>query len=209
MRCDWAVGCPAELRPLEDEGHAANSSNEMPTAKGIFSRAWRELMPEEPVPEVIAVSCCSQFAVTIDMVRNRPLADYVRFRNWLLETLLEDALSGRVFGFLWHSKFVSYDEAETLPQPTCVYSSLLPVLFCFLVSFLTSFAPQSFSARRPCTARRRRSAAAEPSVYATSPVRRVPVKGGTRCLRSPCCLKAGPWWVGREKQGSSQARWAK
>lgn len=131
LRCTWAVGCPAEIRPLEDEGHASKSPNEMPTVKGVFSRAWRELMPEVPVPEVIAVSCCSQFAVTMDTVRSRPLADYVRFRDWLLDTPLEDALSGRVFEFSWHSKFASCanETAPLSPQRPCIYDSLIQVLF--------------------------------------------------------------------------------
>ncbi|RYP26119.1 hypothetical protein DL767_008159 [Monosporascus sp. MG133] len=104
LRCARVVGCPAEIRPVEDEGRAKNGAL---TANGVFRQAWHKLMmPEEaPVPEVVAVSCCSQLGVTRETIRNRPLEDYVRFRDWLLRTPLEDSLSGRVLGFSWHIIF--------------------------------------------------------------------------------------------------------
>ena len=106
LRCVWAIGCPEEIRPVEDEGH---TNDGVPSAKGIFKQAWSELMEDTPVPEVVAVSCCSQFGVTRDTIRSRPVEDYIRFRDWLLATPLEDALSGRVFEFSWHSKLPLYD----------------------------------------------------------------------------------------------------
>ncbi|RYP72215.1 hypothetical protein DL771_004345 [Monosporascus sp. 5C6A] len=104
LRCVWVIGCPAEIRPVEDEGSANNG---VLSTKGVFRQAWRELMmPEEaPVPEVVAVSCCSQFGVTRETIRSRPVGDYVRFRDWLLRTSLEDSLSGRVLEFSWHIIF--------------------------------------------------------------------------------------------------------
>ncbi|RYP81642.1 hypothetical protein DL770_005850 [Monosporascus sp. CRB-9-2] len=104
LRCVWVIGCPAEIRPIEDEGH---ENAGVPSTKGIFKQAWHELLPEMPVPEVVAVSCCSQFGVTRETIRSRPVEDYIRFRNWLLETPLEDSLSGRVLEFSWHSQYPS------------------------------------------------------------------------------------------------------
>ena len=101
LRCVWIIGCPAEIRPVEDEGF---TNAGVPSAKGIFKQAWNELMPGKLVPEVVAVSCCSQFGVTRETIRSRPVEDYVRFRDWLLATPLDDSLSGRVFEFLWHSE---------------------------------------------------------------------------------------------------------
>ncbi|RYP60811.1 hypothetical protein DL769_007967 [Monosporascus sp. CRB-8-3] len=104
LRCVWVIGCPAEIRPVEDEGRASDGA---PSAKGVFRQAWHELMilEETPVPEVVAVSCCSQFGVTRETIRSRPVEDYVRFRDWLLRTPLEDSLSGRVLEFSWHIIF--------------------------------------------------------------------------------------------------------
>ncbi|RYP03692.1 hypothetical protein DL764_004953 [Monosporascus ibericus] len=104
LRCVWVIGCPAEIRPVEDEGH---TNSGVPSTKGVFRQAWHELMmPEEaPLPEVVGVSCCSQFGVTRETIRSRPVEDYVRFRDWLLRTPLEDSLSGRVLEFSWHIIF--------------------------------------------------------------------------------------------------------
>ncbi|KAK8025040.1 hypothetical protein PG990_002863 [Apiospora arundinis] len=108
LRCVWVIGCPAEIRPMED----AVTDDEMvvrkraaPTAKEVYKDAFEQLLPGHPVPEVVAVSCCSQFAVTKEMIRRRPRADYIHFLQWLLNTPLEDALSGRVFEFAWHIIF--------------------------------------------------------------------------------------------------------
>lgn len=101
LRCVWVIGCPAEIHPAIDE---ANADKDKPMAKDMYKKSFEELFPEMPVPEVVAVSCCSQFGVTRDTIRRRPRIDYVRFRDWLLETPLDDSINGRVFEFSWHSE---------------------------------------------------------------------------------------------------------
>lgn len=67
--------------------------------------AWAVLFPGEEVPEVMAAPCCAQFAVSRDRIRSIPLHRYVLFRDWLVSTTLEDAVSGRVFEYLWMKIF--------------------------------------------------------------------------------------------------------
>ncbi|KAI1097871.1 hypothetical protein F4804DRAFT_338771 [Jackrogersella minutella] len=107
LRCTWVVGCPAEIRPFEDEDAAqrANGERKQPSAKTIFRQAFEQLLPEVPVPPLVAVSCCSQFAVAGPTIRRHPKERYVRFRDWLLDTPLDDSLSGRVMEFSWHIIF--------------------------------------------------------------------------------------------------------
>lgn len=105
LRCVWVIGCPAEIRPAADE--AEREGVEKIQAKHIYKEAFEELLPGVAVPETVAVSCCSQFGVTRETIRSRPKADYIRYREWLLQTELDDALNGRVFEFAWHSKFWS------------------------------------------------------------------------------------------------------
>jgi hypothetical protein len=62
------------------------------------------LFPGKAVPEAVGVSCCAQFAVTGDKVRQRPKSDYEVYRRWLMETDLPDDISGRVMEYSWHSK---------------------------------------------------------------------------------------------------------
>jgi len=53
----------------------------------------------------IASACCAQFAVSREQVLKRPLDDYVRIRQWIIDTNRDDANSGRVMEYLWHVIF--------------------------------------------------------------------------------------------------------
>ncbi|KAK4136430.1 hypothetical protein BT67DRAFT_178524 [Trichocladium antarcticum] len=106
LRCVWALGCPVEIHPharASDAGPAAG--RRAVTTEEIYKQAFEELMPGVAVPQEVGVSCCSQFAVSRAAVRARPRQDYVRWREWLLETPLADDLSGRVFEYMWHIMF--------------------------------------------------------------------------------------------------------
>ncbi|KAI3317368.1 hypothetical protein HD806DRAFT_515294 [Xylariaceae sp. AK1471] len=102
LRCVWVIGCPSEIRPAHDEAHRDDAKL---MAKNVYKKSFEELLPEVPVPDLVAVSCCSQFGVTRETIRSRPRADYIRYREWLLATPLDDALNGRVFEFAWHIIF--------------------------------------------------------------------------------------------------------
>lgn len=96
------LGCPSEIKPYEDD---QKPDDEQPVhAKHVYKTAYEELFPGKPVPEVIGVTCCSQFAVTRETIRKRPLSDYVSYRNWLMKAALGDDLSGRVLEYSWHSE---------------------------------------------------------------------------------------------------------
>jgi len=53
----------------------------------------------------VASACCAQFAVSRDQVLRRPLEDYVKIRQWVMETDRDDAHSGRIMEYLWHVIF--------------------------------------------------------------------------------------------------------
>jgi Protein of unknown function (DUF3431) len=65
----------------------------------------RENRTEDEVPEMVGQTCCAQFAVSREQVMQRPLEDYVSYRQWILDTELNDEKSGRVMEFLWHVIF--------------------------------------------------------------------------------------------------------
>lgn len=101
LRCSWVIGCPAELEPARyfrdrpsDPGH--------PTAVA-FPDAFMELLPGFELPEVVGTPCCSQFALSREKVHERDREDYVRMRQWLIETPLDAGVSGRVLEYAWHS----------------------------------------------------------------------------------------------------------
>lgn len=102
IRCAWALGCPAEIKPLEEEGEHRAAVH----AGGQYKAGFEMLFPELEVPKEVGVSCCAQFAVTKEKIRERKKEDYVRYREWLLTTELEDSISGRILEYSWHSRFL-------------------------------------------------------------------------------------------------------
>lgn len=103
LRCVWVLGCPTEIRPKLDESPPVK--NEPIHAKHVYKGAFEELFPEIAVPDVIGVTCCSQFAVRRETIHKRPIEDYIWYREWLTRSPLGDDLSGRVLEYSWHSKF--------------------------------------------------------------------------------------------------------
>lgn len=103
LRCVWTLGCPSEIRPKDEA--ASVPADGKPNAGQFYKQAFEELFPGHPVPDAVGASCCAQFAVTREKIRERPRSDYVAFRRWLLETELDDDISGRIMEYSWHSKF--------------------------------------------------------------------------------------------------------
>ena len=77
---------------------------------------FRELFPDEDVPEAIGAHCSSQFAVSREQIQKRPKADYERYRQWILDTDLDDQISGRVIEYMWHSEF--FDDSTGQAEST-------------------------------------------------------------------------------------------
>lgn len=100
LRCAWVLGCPGEIRPLQDSTDLIEGTDTGRT----YKKAFEELLPDEPIPTVVGVSCCAQFGASRDTIRKRRREEYIGFREWLSKTELEDATSGRVFEYMWHSK---------------------------------------------------------------------------------------------------------
>lgn len=101
LRCNWIMGCPAELQPLNPSaGDDDRSQNER-----SYAETFRHLFPGQPVPKVIGAHCSSQFAVSRERIRAQPKAQYERIRTWLLTTELKDQISGRIIEYMWHIIF--------------------------------------------------------------------------------------------------------
>ncbi|KMP05232.1 hypothetical protein CIRG_04913 [Coccidioides immitis RMSCC 2394] len=99
LRCTWVPGCPAELHPLNP------TEKGLPTrvaAERAYASAFKTLLPNESVPKEVGATCSSQFAVTRERVRRRRKSDYERMRRWLMNTDLEDEISGRIMEYAWH-----------------------------------------------------------------------------------------------------------
>ncbi|KAJ9637928.1 hypothetical protein H2204_004518 [Knufia peltigerae] len=113
LRCNWNPGCTEVWEP---NPHLTNR-----TWDEIFANTttpFFESSPGKPAASSqmtadhgdvfsrrVWTSCCAQFAVSREQIYLRPLQDYVNIRQWLLETDLEDFLSGRIMEYLWHVIF--------------------------------------------------------------------------------------------------------
>ncbi|KAH8697776.1 hypothetical protein BGW36DRAFT_174966 [Talaromyces proteolyticus] len=98
LRCAWVLGCPEEIHPLTD------SDLDVVHAGPYYMNGFKELFPGVKVPDAVGVSCCAQFGVAKWKILERPKKDYQRYKKWLLETELDDATSGRIMEYSWHSE---------------------------------------------------------------------------------------------------------
>ena len=62
----------------------------------------RDIGPLPSDNNAIEFMCCAQFVVSRARIRQRPLALWRRLYAWVERTELGDALSGRIFEWLWH-----------------------------------------------------------------------------------------------------------
>lgn len=118
LRCDWFPSCPAEIHPVTQAAMAEGEEAERKGTEAAIAGNWRLLFPDEKKPDALASPCCAQFAVTRQAMLGRPKSDYERLREWLLSTLLEDYLSGRVLEKLWAYLFLG-EAVHCPPQQKC------------------------------------------------------------------------------------------
>ncbi|KAK6508120.1 hypothetical protein TWF506_010223 [Arthrobotrys conoides] len=102
LRCSWTLGCPSELKPTNP--FAARIDDRSHTEEA-YAEAFRQLFPNMTIPDVVGAPCGGQFALAKWKILERPLEDYVRYRQWLMDTPLSDAISGRILEYSWHIMF--------------------------------------------------------------------------------------------------------
>lgn len=81
-------------------------------AGAYYMNGFQELFPGVEVPDAVGVSCCAQFGLAKWKILERPKSDYQRYKKWLLETDLDDAMSGRIMEYSWHSKLSTRTKAR-------------------------------------------------------------------------------------------------
>lgn len=101
LRCSLNPGCPDGLQPFRDPQDPSGGGE----TERVFAMAWEQLFNNTDIPEVVAVPCCSQFAVSRNQVLKRPLDDYITYLRWLIKTELPDEVSTTIMENLWHVIF--------------------------------------------------------------------------------------------------------
>jgi len=101
LRCDWYPSCPKEIRPVDRDAVIWGPGVHRKQLEDAIAGNWRQIFPDEKLPRTISSQCCAQFGVTRQAILRRPKTDYERMRQWLIDTLMIDDMSGRVFEKLW------------------------------------------------------------------------------------------------------------
>ncbi|KAL9112895.1 MAG: hypothetical protein Q9227_002972 [Pyrenula ochraceoflavens] len=111
-RCHLDPGCPSWLRLDAPESEwNVDLHKEQPF---FTAELWKDLHPGAPLPTYVSGPCCAQFAVSAERVREKPVEEYVRLRNWVLHTTLDDEVSGRIMEYTW--QYIFTGEFEVCPS---------------------------------------------------------------------------------------------
>lgn len=111
LRCNWNPGCKKAHRYNKHvttqvwQSVFAGTSTSMSSLNASSSSLPASQEKSPSAPTQVGAACCAQFAVSRERVLQRPLSDYERFRQWIIDTEKSDAKSGRVMEFLWHVIF--------------------------------------------------------------------------------------------------------
>lgn len=99
LRCSTQPGCPVEIVT----SHITSGRE----TEAAFSSAWRHAFQPYlgAVPDVVGTACCAQIAVSAKQVHTLPLRFYEHVRQWLIDSELNSATSGRVLEYAWHIMF--------------------------------------------------------------------------------------------------------
>ncbi|KAJ5550245.1 hypothetical protein N7535_001816 [Penicillium sp. DV-2018c] len=99
LRCQLSPGCPVAIQPFRQP-----PMPEMP-GEAHYATAWKALFPNTPVPKEVAAPCCSQFAVSREQILKRPLSDYQRMYDWVMNNDLADEVTSNIMEYTWHIIF--------------------------------------------------------------------------------------------------------
>ncbi|KAF7171825.1 hypothetical protein CNMCM5623_004149 [Aspergillus felis] len=115
LRCNWNPGCKASHRlnryvteQVWAEIFNGTSTPPLDMTDSPATRMGMDAAHQQKYrvkPKEVGAACCAQFAVSRKQVLQRPREDYIRFRQWVIDTDKDDATSGRVMEFLWHIIF--------------------------------------------------------------------------------------------------------
>jgi hypothetical protein len=105
LRIGWEYGCPAWINTsitISSPDYDQNMKGEEPFMKDAFEQNF----PNDDVPPILSQPCCSQFAVTKEAIRSVPRELYKLQIDWLLDTILHNGISGRIWERLWQWVFL-------------------------------------------------------------------------------------------------------
>jgi hypothetical protein len=116
LRCDWYPSCPREMRLVDHDAVGWGQIDFREEVEMELEKAWPWLFGNDTeIPRTLSSQCCAQFALTRKAILQRPRWEYERMRQWLVDTDLDDAVSGRVLEKLW--AYIFTKEPVRCPPP--------------------------------------------------------------------------------------------
>ncbi|PGH06468.1 hypothetical protein AJ80_08162 [Polytolypa hystricis UAMH7299] len=103
LRCETKPGCPFSLHPFSPSAADVRFNDVRSFFPEVYSHLFN--VTRDEVPKELGAVCCAQFGVSRDRVRQRPLDDYIRMREWILNTRVGSHAIGWVFEEVWHVIF--------------------------------------------------------------------------------------------------------
>lgn len=123
LRVTWGIGCSTgsiNTTCVNEESGNQPEQKEM-------QEAFRANFNIYEIPEILATPCCSQIAVTKQLIRSVPREQYQHHIDWLLNTKLPDNISGRTWEHMWQYLFLQ--KAIDCPLQHKAYCRLYHICF--------------------------------------------------------------------------------
>ena len=126
LRVSWENACPAYINTtlrgtegIEGEGQSTHEAflGNFGDPSGLTG----------DVPEILAQPCCSQFAVTRDVIRSVPRTQYARSINWLVNSPMSDFILGRTWEHMFQWLFAK--KAVDCPIEWKTYCKMYHICF--------------------------------------------------------------------------------
>ena len=105
LRISWDNACPNWMN-TSITIDSPEFSTKLKGEEAYMKDAFEALFPGDPLPEILAAPCCSQFAVTRDTIRSVPRERYQNAMSWLQNGSMSSSISGRIWEHLWHWLFL-------------------------------------------------------------------------------------------------------
>lgn len=126
LRVSWDNACPAYINTTI-EGTSGLELESQSTREAFLGNFGDASGLSDEVPEILAQPCCSQFAVTRDVIRSVTRESYARYINWLLHSSMDDSILGRTWEHMFQWLFTK--KAVDCPVEWKTYCKMYHICF--------------------------------------------------------------------------------
>jgi hypothetical protein len=104
LRVSWENACPAYI-DTTFQGMTSLALESQATREAFLGNFGHASEFSGEVPRILAQPCCSQFAVTRDVIRSVKRESYAHYIDWLLHSTMDDSILGRTWEHMFQWLF--------------------------------------------------------------------------------------------------------